>query len=377
MFAKKPRMRILMVSIQTGADLFGAYMARQIGNLSWPNTLSIPLIRPAMRGSMPAQAALLGLQAYQWGGFSGLCSLGICSWEVVKFTSNTIQNAATWIQEQDNVLINTTAAVALGAFLCRDYLKPSALRAAKQCIDQVLEQPQALWQQMPTFSLAHPIESWNNIKLHLQCSPLLNKPEIPSALTVILQNQTLNNQLRGPLALFQTGLSPFSDVLEAYHKKIQSAISPPMVANKRVFQLCQGTHIDPAFIARCHSALGSAEAILNWTGKIPLIGYFSGTARFFLGMTIVAVSAVAGAMLIAASTVPQRSGYAKIGTALLREYAALHGGSNILRGLVEHYSWTLSLLTTLVWDLSGKRFTYLGETPSPYHMPFAAPHFVQ
>lgn len=349
-----------MISTHTAGNVLTAYLARQFLGLSLLDTATVSLAGPALSGSKKAQLAIGMIQTYNWGGLSALCSLGVCTWKAIKLTKDTLDTVGGWVTMQNNVFINTVAALALGKLLYHTHTSfPSAPSFGHPLIHRVT----LLWEHAQTFSLSDPIGWARRLMTKLQCSPILDKPQLPSALIAIV-----NNRARASL---ERAFFPLTQLLDSCHDHMQSAIADPLVANKRISKLCAFTKIDPALIARCHSMLSDAEALLNWAGKIPFISYLSGSIRFSLGLTTAAVSTCVGSCLIMTSLVNTRSVYKKTGEMLIREYAILHGGGNMLRGLFECYAWSLSLGATLIWDLSGKRFCYLGETPSSYHLPFA------
>lgn len=351
-----------MISLQTTGNMLTGYLARQLFGLSLAHTATVSLAGPALSGSKKAQLAIGVIQTYNWGGFSALCSIGVCTWKAITWTKQTLDTVSNWASTQDNVFINTVATLALGTLLYKAHNPTSSFN------HNFINRAQFLWQHAPQFSLKDPLGWARRMKIHLHCLPIFHKPTLPSALTAILEKAQLDNRLKASLELL---FSPVAEALHSCHDAMQSAISDPLVANKRISKLCAFTNIDPALVIRGHSALSSAEALLNWGGKIPFISYLSGSIRFYLGLTTAAVSTIAGSVLIMASFVNKHSVYEKTGKMIIREYAVLHGGSNMLRGLFECYAWSVSLMATLVWDLSGKRFCYLGETPSPYHLPLA------
>lgn len=341
------------------ASIAAAYLARQQFNTSLWTTGAIACALPAWEGSTKARAAAALLMAYDW----HLVSASIPVITTTLNTAGAVLGGAAWAANTLHQTNSTVAYIAAAAFAgaCGRYLHKN-LHLTKN-LPYTLERVKAA---VTTLISSNPIElAKKSIVDLVSDTPVDNKKAsapkssqpIPSIFSLLDQKGALN-----------TLLSPIQKMMDLPYNAMKTVVTPDTLNQAAVNKLFKDAGIDPAMMAPVSALLSYIEAVLNWAGKIPVVCILSGSVRSTLGFSVAAAGTAIGVTLIA-SSVLGNAARSRLGAAVVRE-ALLNGGSNMARGLIESSSWMLSLMLTTPWDLCGKRFSYLQETPAKLHIPF-------
>lgn len=338
-----------------------AYLARQQLNTSLWTTSAIACAWPAWNGSFGARVAAGLLLAYDWHIVSATIPIVTTTLSTAGSALNVVGWAANKLHETNSTVayVVATALVSGGGRYLYKNLNlrtnvPHALAKAKAALTMLMSDNPIevgkkaladLWSTVPTV---------DNKTASTVATP---SQAVPSIFSRLDQKSVLN-----------TVLSPIQKMMDLPYNAVGTLVAPATRTEAAVNKLFKDAGIDPNLMAPVSSLLSYIEAVLNWAGKIPVISVLSGSLRSTLGFGVIATSTITGVALIALSALGNSS-RAKLGIAIVRE-GFLNGGSNLFRGFIESSSWSLSLMVTTPWDLCGKRFSYLKETPAKLHIPF-------